>query len=79
MSRLEIYKNLRIDEALFKLLPVILKFMNKRWHDRHKMPRDATDREKLKWHQKHQKQCGCRPIPNRLLSLVKKEREVPEK
>jgi hypothetical protein len=52
--------------------------MNKRWHDRHKMPRDATDREKLKWHQKHQKQCGCRPIPARLLALGKKALHTPQ-
>jgi len=46
--------------------------MNKRWHDRHKMPRDATAVEKLKWHLKHHKHCGCRPIPKSLLAAVKR-------
>ncbi|HEX4662589.1 MAG TPA: hypothetical protein VH144_03150 [Candidatus Saccharimonadales bacterium] len=46
--------------------------MNKVWHDKHKMPRDATDAQKLKWHLKHQKHCGCRPIPKSLLQLLQK-------
>ncbi len=50
--------------------------MNKRWHDRHKVPSDSSDRDKLKWHQKHQKACGCRPIPNSLVQRVAAEREA---
>ncbi|HUC79055.1 MAG TPA: hypothetical protein VMQ58_02325 [Candidatus Saccharimonadales bacterium] len=40
--------------------------MNKLWHEQHKLPKNATEEERLKWHIEHQKQCGCRPIPKSL-------------
>jgi len=44
--------------------------MNKSWHQRHKMPKNATTDQRLAWHLEHQKQCACRPMPKSLRSLV---------
>ena len=37
--------------------------MNKRWHQKHLMPKGATVAQRIAWHVEHQKVCGCRPIP----------------
>lgn len=48
--------------------------MNKTWHAQHKMPKNATPAQRLAWHQEHQQQCGCRPIPKGLQPLLKARR-----
>src|SRR5688500_10374037 len=40
--------------------------MNKEWHQRHVMPKNATLDERIAWHREHQKRCACRPIPPKL-------------
>lgn len=45
--------------------------MNKDWHEKHKMPKNATIEERLKWHKEHAKNCKCRPMPQSLLSKLK--------
>jgi len=45
--------------------------MNARWHQRHVMPKHATLAERIAWHQAHQKQCACRPIPPKLMARLK--------
>lgn len=45
--------------------------INKEWHEKHKMPKNPTFEEKLKWHKEHAKNCGCRPIPKSILSKLK--------
>ena len=47
--------------------------LNAKWHARHVMPRNASDRERLRWHLEHQKHCGCRPIPAGLARLAQRE------
>lgn len=46
--------------------------LNAAWHKKHRMPKNATDIERLRWHLEHQKQCACRPIPPRLAAMVQK-------
>ena len=36
--------------------------INSAWHEKHRMPRNATPTERLKWHEAHAKHCGCRPF-----------------
>jgi hypothetical protein len=36
--------------------------INREWHEKHRMPRNATAAERLKWHESHAKKCGCRPF-----------------
>jgi hypothetical protein len=37
--------------------------INAAWHSKHRMPKNATVAQRIKWHVAHAKQCGCRPIP----------------
>jgi hypothetical protein len=46
-----------------------VKKINAAWHKTHRMPRSATDSERLRWHLEHQKHCGCRPVPARLVAI----------
>ncbi len=36
--------------------------INAPWHEKHRMPRNATPAERLKWHMAHAKHCACRPF-----------------
>jgi hypothetical protein len=38
--------------------------VNKAWHDANVMPKKATLEQRIEWHLEHQKQCGCRPVPD---------------
>jgi hypothetical protein len=38
------------------------------------MPKNPTVEQRVKWHAAHSRECGCRPIPPKLLSLMKKKR-----
>lgn len=42
--------------------------INKEWHEKNKMPKNPTFEQRVKWHLEHQKNCNCRPIPQKLLS-----------
>jgi DNA-3-methyladenine glycosylase I len=46
--------------------------INAQWHAAHPLARGASDEERLRWHRAHQKSCGCRPIPARLLARISK-------
>ena len=45
---------------------------NKEWHEKNRMPKNATIEERINWHLKHQQNCSCRPIPEKLLPEIKK-------
>lgn len=47
--------------------------INKEWHDKNIMPENATFDQRVKWHLEHQKNCGCRPIPAKLLEQMKEK------
>lgn len=38
--------------------------INQQWHDTHHMPANPTPLERLSWHEAHQKECGCGPMPD---------------
>jgi hypothetical protein len=44
--------------------------INKEWHLKNKMPKNPTLDERIKWHLEHQKNCTCRPIPEKLLKMM---------
>jgi len=50
--------------------------INKAWHLEHKMPKNATLKEKMKWHEGHIKNCACR---NSVLHLKKLKGKVKPK
>jgi predicted DNA-binding protein (MmcQ/YjbR family) len=47
--------------------------LNKAWHEKNRMPDRPTMKERIKWHLDHVGNCGCRPIPNRVLEEIKKQ------
>jgi hypothetical protein len=47
--------------------------INKEWHLKNKMPNPATFEERVQWHLEHQKNCDCRPIPDKLAEEMKKK------
>jgi len=48
--------------------------LNKEWHLAHRMPKNATIEERIVWHVEHSKNCGCRPIPDKLKAAIKKRK-----
>lgn len=53
---------------------------NRKWHDKNKLSKGATTKERVKWHQAHAKACGCRPMPAKIQrSIEKLEAENPKK
>jgi hypothetical protein len=53
--------------------------MNTEWHRKNKMPTKATEKERLAWHLEHRRECGCRPIPERLAAFAERNRKETEK
>lgn len=41
--------------------------LDREWHALHPMPPKATLEQRIDWHVAHAANCGCRPIPARLL------------
>ncbi len=46
--------------------------INKNWHQKNKMPKNASLEQRIKWHKGHAKFCACRPIPHKLLEYLSK-------
>ncbi len=45
--------------------------LNAAWHERHPMPKNPTTEQRLAWHQAHEKNCGCRPMPAKLRAFLR--------
>jgi hypothetical protein len=45
--------------------------INAEWHSKHRMPKNATTAQRIIWHKEHAKHCACRPIPEKLLKMMK--------
>jgi hypothetical protein len=47
--------------------------LNKEWHEKNRMPRNASSGQRMQWHLEHSKNCNCRPIPESLREKIKKK------
>ncbi|MBS1636538.1 MAG: hypothetical protein JST26_11535 [Bacteroidetes bacterium] len=47
--------------------------INREWHEKHRMPENASFEQRVAWHLEHQKHCQCRPIPEKLLEQMKQK------
>ena len=47
---------------------------NAGWHAAHRMEKNATVAQRVRWHQQHAKHCGCRPVPQRFLAEMEKRK-----
>jgi hypothetical protein len=48
--------------------------INREWHLKNKMPKNAAFEQRVKWHLAHEAHCDCRPIPEKLLEEMKKRK-----
>lgn len=47
--------------------------INKEWHEKNQMPKNATFEQRLQWHLEHLKHCACRrELPKKLAEEMKK-------
>lgn len=46
--------------------------INKAWHLKNKMPKNATMDERVKWHLGHARNCQCQPLHGKILEEIKK-------
>jgi len=44
--------------------------INKAWHEKNKMPKNATLDQRIAWHTEHHKHCLCRDIPEKLKAKI---------
>ena len=50
--------------------------INAAWHDTHVLPRSASLEKRIAWHREHQKRCGCRPVPPKLLAQMTRDAKI---
>jgi hypothetical protein len=50
--------------------------INRKWHEKHRMPKNPTVEQRLQWHIEHSKHCDCRPLSKKLVSELRKRRKV---
>jgi hypothetical protein len=48
--------------------------LNAEWHQANRMPKNPSVLQRLRWHRAHAQHCACRPIPEKLLALIKAEK-----
>jgi hypothetical protein len=46
--------------------------MNRLWHDKNKMSKNPSLKERIAWHVEHAEFWGCRPIPASLFPKIAK-------
>jgi hypothetical protein len=76
MNLSHVAQNVKVPSDLF-LLMIFMKNVNAEWHRTHRMPKNPTMDERIKWHIEHEKYCRCRPIPETVLEAIKKQTTNP--
>jgi hypothetical protein len=46
--------------------------LNREWHAANRMPKNATDDERVAWHIEHQRHCQCRTMPKGVQELLRR-------
>jgi hypothetical protein len=49
-----------------------MKKLNAEWHRKNRMPERATLDQRVRWHLKHQRNCGCREMPESVKKEIRK-------
>jgi hypothetical protein len=47
--------------------------INKVWHEKHRMSKNATLIQRINWHIAHAKHCGCRQMPASIVSALERK------
>lgn len=48
--------------------------INAEWHLAHRMPKNPTTEQRLRWHIEHSRHCSCRPLTEKLKAEIAKLR-----
>ncbi len=48
--------------------------INKQWHTKNRMAKNATLNQKIQWHTDHARECGCREIPSKIKKEMNKRK-----
>jgi len=46
--------------------------INREWHLKNKMPKNATEEERAEWHKAHIENCNCYPVSENIKKLIAK-------
>jgi hypothetical protein len=49
--------------------------INAEWHKAHRMPKNPTLEERIKWHIAHAIYCACRPMPAKIREAIEKRKK----
>jgi hypothetical protein len=49
--------------------------INKEWHSKHPMPKNATLDQRIEWHIQHAKACQCRKMPDSIQKEIRRRKE----
>ncbi len=44
--------------------------INREWHEKHKMPKNPSEEQRIAWHLDHARNCGCRKIDGGVAALL---------
>lgn len=47
--------------------------VNRKWHDKNRVPKGATTKQRVKWYLVHAKSCACRPVPAKIQRAIDKQ------
>ena len=47
--------------------------INRKWHEKNKMPKNPYLEERIRWHLGHSEHCSCRPIPEKIVVEIKRK------
>ena len=50
--------------------------MNRDWHAKNRMPKNAMIEQRVRWHEEHARICGCRPLPPGVRAAIQKRSTV---
>ncbi len=45
--------------------------INKEWHEKNRMPKNASLAQRIAWHKEHVRNCSCRPMPDKIKDAIK--------
>lgn len=46
--------------------------INREWHEKNRMPKNANLEQRVKWHVEHAKNCRCREMPESIKKVIGK-------
>lgn len=46
--------------------------INREWHLKNRMPKNATPEQRLRWHMEHEKHCACRKMTEEMRGKLEK-------